>query len=79
MKALRPGSGTVPPELFASLCDDAAVSPPGGIPLTEAVPAHRGHIASARAPLVGPLVLPQARPAGRDATRVAELLGAPSP
>ncbi|MGW2768119.1 hypothetical protein [Streptomyces sp. NPDC001275] len=61
MTATRPGAGTVPPDLFASLCDDAAVFPPGDMPLAEAVPAHVRHVAAAHASLVGPLVLPQAR------------------
>ena len=29
--------------LFAGLFDDAALFPPGDLPLAEAVPAHRGH------------------------------------
>ncbi|MEU6011679.1 hypothetical protein [Streptomyces sp. NPDC047453] len=61
MTATRPGAGAVPPDLFASLCDDAAVFPPGDMPLAEAVLAHVRHVAAAHAPLVGPLVLPQAR------------------
>ncbi|MFD9831125.1 hypothetical protein [[Kitasatospora] papulosa] len=55
------GAGRVPPELFASFCDDAAMFPPGEMPLAEAVPAHLGHVAATHAPLVGPLVVPQAR------------------
>ena len=55
------GAGRVPPELFALFCDDAAIFPPGEMPLAEAVPAHLGHVAAAHAPLVGPLVVPQAR------------------
>ncbi|TXS19703.1 hypothetical protein EAO68_02220 [Streptomyces sp. wa22] len=61
MTGMPSGAGRVPPELFASFCDDAAVFPPGEIPLAEAVPAHLGHVAAAHAPLVGPLVVPQAR------------------
>ncbi|MGX1799774.1 hypothetical protein ACWIGN_28665, partial [Streptomyces albidoflavus] len=48
-------------ELFASFCDDAAVFPPGELPLAQAVPAHLRHVTAAHAPLVGPLVVPQAR------------------
>ncbi|GAA2941469.1 MULTISPECIES: hypothetical protein [Streptomyces] len=55
------GTGTVPPELFTSFCDDAAVFPPGEMPLAEAVPAHLRHVTAAHAPLMGPLVVPQAR------------------
>jgi hypothetical protein len=45
---------------FTALLDDAAVFPPGNLPLAEAVTAHRGHRRSAYAELVGPLVLPAA-------------------
>jgi hypothetical protein len=45
---------------FAALLDDAAVFPPGNLPLAEAVIAHAGHRGSAYAELVGPLVLPAA-------------------
>ncbi len=45
---------------FMALLDDAAVFPPGNLPLAEAVTAHRGHRRSAYAELVGPLVLPAA-------------------
>ncbi|MBV9092627.1 MAG: hypothetical protein JO132_01920 [Streptosporangiaceae bacterium] len=43
---------------FTALLDDAAVFPPGNLPLAEAVTAHHGHRRSAYAELVGPLVLP---------------------
>ncbi|WP_028661264.1 hypothetical protein [Nocardioides insulae] len=43
--------------MFAGLCDDAAVFPPGNLPLVEAVPAHVTHRRSGYAALVGPLVL----------------------
>lgn len=43
--------------LFVSLCDDAAVFPPGNLPLTAAVPAHANHEASAYASVVGSFVL----------------------
>jgi hypothetical protein len=45
---------------FTALLDDAAVFPPGNLPLAEAVTAHYGHRRSAYAGLVGPLVLPAA-------------------
>src|SRR5215472_14407867 len=45
---------------FTALLDDAAVFPPGNLPLAEAVIAHNGHRRSAYAALVGPLVLPAA-------------------
>ena len=45
---------------FTALLDDAAVFPPGDLPLAEAVTAYRGHRRSAYAELVGPLVLPAA-------------------
>ncbi|MFE6596914.1 hypothetical protein ACFU9O_25815 [Streptomyces albidoflavus] len=56
-----PGAGPVPAELFAAFCDDAAVFPPGELPLDRAVAAHLRHVTAAHAPLVGPLVVPQAR------------------
>ncbi|MFZ4136260.1 hypothetical protein [Streptomyces koyangensis] len=56
-----PCAGPVPTELFAAFCDDAAVFPPGEMPLARAVPAHLRHVTAAHAPLVGPLVVPQAR------------------
>ena len=42
--------------LFSRLVDDAAVFPPGDVPLDEAVPAHRRHLSSSYAELVGPFV-----------------------
>lgn len=42
------------------LLDDAAVFPPGNLPLAEAVAAHRRHRTSWYAGLVGPLVVPAA-------------------
>lgn len=45
---------------FTALLDDAAVFPPGNLPLAKALTAHRGHRRSAYAELVGPLVLPAA-------------------
>ncbi|MEU9040384.1 MULTISPECIES: hypothetical protein [unclassified Kitasatospora] len=49
-------SGGVIPELFHGLFDDAAVFPPGNLPLVEAVPAHRAHRAAWYAEAVGPLL-----------------------
>ena len=49
---------------FSALLDDAAVFPPGNLPLAEAVTAHHGHRRSAYAELVGPLVLPAAAALG---------------
>jgi len=45
---------------FTALLDDAAVFPPGNLPLAEAVTAHYAHRRSGYAGLVGPLVLPAA-------------------
>jgi hypothetical protein len=44
------------PALFRHLVDDAAMFPPGELPLVEAVPAHRVHLRSEYADLVGPFV-----------------------
>jgi hypothetical protein len=55
--------------LFVDLCDDAAVFPPGNVPLTDAVPAHVWHQGSAHAPLVGPFVV-----AAKDLDRLAPLV-----
>lgn len=46
--------------LFAGLCDDAAIFPPGNLPLQEAVPAHLRHRAAIHGSVVGPLVVAQA-------------------
>lgn len=43
--------------LFTHFLDDAAVFPPGTLPLAEAVPAHLAHLESAQGPLVGPFVV----------------------
>lgn len=48
------------PELFRRLVDDAAVFPPGNLPLAEAVPAHLRHRSAPYAGLVGPLLVPVA-------------------
>ncbi|MBE1573731.1 hypothetical protein ACFORH_15355 [Amycolatopsis roodepoortensis] len=45
------------PALFAGLCDDAAVFPPGLAPLPDAVAAHNQHLDAWYAGLVGPLVI----------------------
>jgi hypothetical protein len=44
------------PELFRALVDDAAMFPPGDLPLAEAVAAHRRHRRAPYAGLVGPFV-----------------------
>ncbi len=45
------------PALFAGLCDDAAVFPPGLAPLPDAVAAHDEHVSAWYSGLVGPLVV----------------------
>jgi hypothetical protein len=57
---VRPGARAVSalPPLLRSLCDDAAVFPPGLAPLPEAIAAHRRYRESWFAGMVGPLVLP---------------------
>ncbi|WP_045741909.1 hypothetical protein [Actinoplanes rectilineatus] len=47
--------------LFHQLFDDAAIFPPGDVPLPAAVAAHRERAASPLAPLLGPFVCPAAR------------------
>lgn len=49
------------PPAFEGLVDDAAVFPPGSLPLPEAVAAHRGHRRAWYAPLVGPFLCPASR------------------
>ncbi len=49
-------SGAVP-ALFADLCDDAAIFPPGNLPLAQAVSAHLNHKSAAHSQLVGAFVL----------------------
>ncbi|MFE4970754.1 hypothetical protein ACFRAR_01390 [Kitasatospora sp. NPDC056651] len=44
------------PELFRGLFDDAAVFPPGNLPVVQAVPAHRVHRAAWYAEAVGPFL-----------------------
>nr|WP_284741575.1 hypothetical protein [Amycolatopsis sp. RTGN1] len=53
----RTGAGRVIPALFAGLCDDAAVFPPGLAPLPDAIAAHDAYERAWYADLVGPLVL----------------------
>jgi hypothetical protein len=49
-------SPSVIPPLFAGLCDDAAIFPPGDLPLPQAVPAHRAHRTAWYSDLVGPFL-----------------------
>lgn len=49
------------PALFRELFDDAAIFPPGDLPLPEAVPAHRAHRAAWYADTVGPFLCGPAR------------------
>ncbi|MFI5695698.1 hypothetical protein ACIA58_27855 [Kribbella sp. NPDC051586] len=44
------------PALFRHLVDDAAMFPPGNLPMAEAVSAHQAHLSSPYAELVGPFV-----------------------
>lgn len=62
------------PPLFAGFCDDAAVFPPGNLPLADAVPAHARHQASAYAPVVGSFVL-----AANDLERLTALVAGLAP
>ncbi|WP_166138300.1 hypothetical protein [Nocardioides ochotonae] len=54
-------TGPVPDALLRGLCDDAAIFPPGNLPLELAVPAHLEHLGSAHASLVGPFIVSAAR------------------
>ena len=47
--------------LFLRLFDDAAIFPPGDLPMPDAVKAHRERLASPLAPLLGPFVCSHAR------------------
>lgn len=49
------------PLLFHRLVDDAALFPPGNVPMPEAVPAHERHRREWYAPFVGPFLCPAAR------------------
>src|SRR5882757_8542269 len=55
--SVSPERYPVIPPLFAGLCDDAAMFPPGNAPVAEAVPAHRAHRAAWYARLVGPFLV----------------------
>ncbi|RIQ22876.1 hypothetical protein [Jiangella rhizosphaerae] len=46
------------PAIFQRLIDDAAVFPPGDLPLADAVPAHAAHRTAWYSTLVGPLLCP---------------------
>ena len=59
--------------LFETMCDDAAVFPPGNLPLAVAVEAHARHRRAAYARYVGPLIL-----APKDLASLAPLI-APLP
>ena len=52
-------SNAVPP-LLTTLVDDAAVFPPGSMPLPDAVPAHLRHRDGPWAAMIGPLLVPAA-------------------
>ena len=54
------GTGLVNP-ILTGLFDDAAIFPPGNVPMAEAVRAHRDRLASPLAPLLGPFVCALAR------------------
>ncbi|WP_416985167.1 hypothetical protein [Streptomyces sp. T028] len=56
------------PPVLAGMLDDAAVFPPGSLPIEEAVPAHVEHTRGAHAGLVGAFVL-----AAKDINRLAGL------
>ena len=45
------------PQRLAAFCDDAAIFPPGNLPLARAIPEHLAHAAADHGALVGPLVL----------------------
>lgn len=52
---------TAIPDYLHGLVDDAAIFPPGDLPLAEAVPAHVSHRSAWYAPLVGPFVVDDRR------------------
>jgi hypothetical protein len=66
--APAPAEPAAIPPLFAGLCDDAAMFPPGDAPGAVAVPGHAAHRASWYAALVGPLLV--------AADRIDEVAGA---
>ena len=45
------------PGPYLRLVDDAAIFPPGSMPLADAVPAHAAHLTSEHAELVGPFII----------------------
>ncbi|MET8152274.1 hypothetical protein ACIBSW_10835 [Actinoplanes sp. NPDC049668] len=47
---------TAPARLFLGLLDDAAIFPPGNVPVPDAVPAHQQRRSTPLAPLLGPFV-----------------------
>ncbi|MFE7190892.1 hypothetical protein [Kitasatospora sp. NPDC057541] len=51
-----PAAASAVPPLFQGLFDDAAVFPPGNLPVADAVPAHRAHRTAWYADAVGPLL-----------------------
>lgn len=57
---MRAGLGAMP-LLLEHLCDDAAVFPPGNLPLDQAVPAHLVHRSSGHRELVGEFVVAAAQ------------------
>jgi hypothetical protein len=65
------------PALFKGILDDAAVFPPGLMPLADAVPAHARHLASPYADIVGPLVLAAPALAGLGGAEVDLAVTAP--
>ncbi|KAA9165627.1 hypothetical protein FPZ12_006070 [Amycolatopsis acidicola] len=71
-----PGAEVIPP-LFRGLLDDAAVFPPGSLPLAEAVPAHVRHRAAPYREIVGPLVLAAPDLAGLGDTELELAVTAP--
>ncbi|MEU8510048.1 hypothetical protein AB0C76_00480 [Kitasatospora sp. NPDC048722] len=54
-RAMSAGGSAIP-DLFRGLFDDAAVFPPGNLPVVEAVPAHRAHRTAWYADAVGPFL-----------------------
>lgn len=61
MSGADAAAGAAGDTLYRALFDDAALFPPGNAPMGEALPAHRGHRASSRAPYVGPFLVSDAR------------------
>ncbi|WP_067667779.1 hypothetical protein [Nocardia miyunensis] len=67
------------PNVFAALVDDAAIFPPGSLPLPEAVTAHAAHRNSRLRALVGPFVLGTGDIAAAARLATAELFSEPLP